>query len=106
MTNWKKLTEYEELQLERGALLRFPAGHPFEGSVVMMICEAPDKSSLALMTITGYKAGINCYVAFPAEAGTTGLSVKWLVNNWNLWVWPGGLAADAEVRTSLEAREV
>ncbi|SEJ87640.1 Imm45 family immunity protein [Paraburkholderia diazotrophica] len=106
MTNWKKLVDRSESELQRGTLLRFPAGHPFEGNVVMMVCESPDKSGLGLITITGYKAGINCYVGFPKEAGTATLSVEWIVNNWRLWVWPDGDVDHAEYRNALEADEI
>jgi len=107
MTNWTKLIEYPESEVKRGALLRFAAGYPFEDHVVMMVCEAPDKSGrLGLMTISGYKAGINCYVAFPEQAAQHQLSRKWLIDNWQKWIWPGGDVHEVVVREPLSAHEI
>ena len=63
----------------------------------MMVCEAPDThASLALITITGCKAGINCYVAFPDSARNNDatVSAQWLYDNWQHWVWPEGSPDD------------
>jgi hypothetical protein len=94
---WLRLEESKTISLTRGALVRFPASYPFEEEVVMMVCEAPhNRSSLGLITITGYKAGINCYVAFPDstlnESAT--ISAQWLYDNWQHWVWPEGSPDD------------
>lgn len=65
----------------------------------MMICEAPDKSGrLGLIAISGYKAGINCYVVFPERPSQSDVSARWLINNWKIWVWPGGNVNEVEVR--------
>lgn len=107
MTKWKDLLEYTDTVISRGALLKFPAGQSFEDEVVMMVCEAPDKSGrFGLMAITGYKAGINCYVIFPAEAAQTQLSASWLIANWTMWVWPDGHVQDVKIRAPLEAQEL
>lgn len=93
MMNWLQLSLNKELRLSRGSLLRFRASYPFEDEVIMMICEAPDtRSSLGLMTISGYKAGINCYVVFPdmARRDDATISAHWLCENWCQWVWPEG----------------
>ncbi|KAK45804.1 hypothetical protein BG58_15490 [Caballeronia jiangsuensis] len=93
--------------IERGSLLRFAAGYPFEDRVVMMVCEAPDQSGqLGLIAISGYKAGINCYVVFPSEASTDCLSARWLIENWQHWVWPDGDVNDVEVCAPLEALDI
>lgn len=107
MKNWKKLIENVDLVMTRGMLLRFVAGQPFESHVVMMVCEAPDKSGrLGLMTISGYKAGINCYVVFPEQFSSDCISIKWLIDNWKIWVWPDGDVNEVEVRESLNALEI
>ena len=107
MMNWTRLVEYSESEVKRGALLRFAAGQPFEDHVVMMVCEAPDKSGrLGLMAISGYKAGINCYVVFPEEAAPYQLLTKWLIDNWQKWVWPGGDVNEVMVRDPFEAQEI
>lgn len=94
--------------LSRGALLRFPASHPFEDLVVMMVCESPqDPLQMALMTISGHKAGINCFQILPrASLQKEGVSTDWLVHNWKKWVWPDGHAKDVEVREGLDALEL
>jgi len=103
---WKSLTEAGEA-LSRGALLRFSAGQAFEDRVVMMVCEAPDGAGMALMSITGYKAGINCYVIFPDEAMTPeGISTGWLLANWSQWVWPGRAGAEVQFKRSLSVDEI
>jgi len=106
MTSWKNLRDVDD-SLERGALLRFSAGQAFEDRVVMMVCEAPDGAGMALMTITGYKAGINCYVIFPDEAMTPeGISTNWLLANWSQWVWPDGAGAEVQFKRSLSVDEI
>lgn len=91
-------------------MLKFSAGYPFEDQVVMMVCGSPDhKENLAaagLITITGSKAGINCYVTLPEEARESGLSTSWLIDNWQMWVCPEGNINDVWVRSPLNASEL
>lgn len=105
---WLKLSEVKAASISRGSLIKFTASYPFESEVVMMVCEAPHtRSSFGLITITGYKAGINCYVVFPdsARSDDAMIPAQWLYDNWRHWVWPesspddvwilpGGLNAD------------
>ena len=98
--SWLQLSKQNHLNLSRGSLIRFKASYPFEDEVIMMICEAPDcHSNLGLMTITGYKAGINCYVIFPESArdDDATISSQWLLQNWRKWVWPDGNPDDVWV---------
>jgi hypothetical protein len=68
VTEWEKLVDTKKDSLRRGALIKFPASHPFEGMVVMMVWQEFGKAlPMGLITITGYKAGINPYVTFPVE---------------------------------------
>ncbi len=107
MKKWEKLISYEQSIVQRGTLLKFPAGQSFEGSVVMMVCEAPmDSSGTGLISITGYKSGINCYVIFPKIQETSPLSTQWLVANWNDWVWPDGDINEILIRPPLQAEEL
>ncbi|MBR8070652.1 hypothetical protein KDW23_09240 [Burkholderia cenocepacia] len=107
MTNWKKLTESAGSTVKRGTLLRFAAGDSFESHVVMMVCEAPDQlERLGLMAISGYKAGINCYVVFPEQSGSDCISTQWLIDNWQMWVWSNGDVNEVEVREPLNALEI
>ena len=89
--NWLKLSEVKAAVISRGTLIKFTASYPFESKVVMMVCEAPHtRSSFGLITITGYKAGINCYVVLPdsARSEDATISTQWLYDNWQHWVWP------------------
>lgn len=73
----------------------------------MMVCEAPDKSDrLGLIAISGYKAGINCYVVFPQDTASYRLSTRWLIENWQHWVWPNGDVSQVEVHEPLDALEI
>lgn len=86
---WSKLVEYNFEMLERGTILKFPASFPFEPEVVMMVSEGYSNSEeRCLITITGFKAGINAYVTFPSEKTKNGLNRQWLIDNWQNWVWP------------------
>jgi hypothetical protein len=109
MTNWKNLVESADSDLTRGMLLRFAAGESFENYVVMMVCEDPDKTDrLGLITISGYKAGINCYVVFPNETESSSyqVSIRWLIDNWKIWGWPDGNVNQVEIRQPLNALEI
>lgn len=77
----------------------------------MMVCEhrlGGAEFPYCLVTITGYKAGINPLQALPAEskADTGGLSRDWLVSNWTKWVWQEGDASAVLIRESLNASEL
>ena len=90
---WLNLSKNKAAAISRGCLIKFAASYPFENEVIMMVCEAPHtRLSLGLMTISGYKAGINCYVVFPDSARNEDatISAQWLYDNWQHWVWPEG----------------
>lgn len=112
MMDWEKLVDSENPALHRGYLLKFPSHSPFESEVVMMVCGLPDGgrrlASVALMTITGYCAGINPYVEFPPDAvlDGTGISKDWLITNWKRWVWPDGNVEDVRIRKELAAADL
>lgn len=93
---WIKLVDTENIYLKRGTLLKFEASYPFESQVIMMVCEGHSINTFGLITITGFKAGINMYVQFPKEYTENGVMKDWLVNNWNYWVYP-----DSEVNNVL-----
>lgn len=106
---WKKLIDFPELKLERGYLIKFPAKYPFEDFVVMMVCGYPENgkslSAAGLITITGYNSGINSFVVFPDEVCNK-LSNRWLIENWNKWIFPEGGVKDVLVREPLQASEL
>lgn len=90
LQKWSKLTELRGDTFSRGDLIKFPAEYPFEGEVVMMLSEAPYKDGLCLITITGHKAGINCFQKLPELVAEDTLAADWLITNWNEWIWPEG----------------
>jgi hypothetical protein len=106
--SWEALVSSSIVEVERGYMLKFPATYPFENEVVMMVCEEPDSAGMgrSLMTITGYKAGINCYVTFPRELMKNGLSRRWLIDNWSNWVVPDGNVETVYVRQNLRSTDV
>ncbi|WP_111886117.1 MULTISPECIES: Imm45 family immunity protein [unclassified Acinetobacter] len=99
---WSKLIDFDEQFLQRGYLLKFKAHYPFEDEVIMMLAEAPDKDGLALITISGYKAGINCYQKLPVSE----ITKDWLISNWTKWVWPESKLEDVFVRSQLNYEEI
>ena len=102
---WSKLIDFNEQSLQRGYLLKFKSHYPFEDEVIMMVCEG-GHSQKGLITISGYKAGINMYVLFPEEANPDGLSTEWLIKNWTQWVWPEGDVNSVFVRPELTYDEI
>jgi len=105
---WKKLIDVPDLIVQRGYVLKFPAKYPFEDFVVMMVSGYPEGgnslAAISLITITGYKAGINPYVLFPQEVHPYGtLTGDWLIKNWSKWVWPEGDVNDVWVKEALDA---
>lgn len=106
---WKKIIEVPNLVLQRGHLIKFSAGYPFEETVVMMVCGYPDGgnrlAAASLVTITGYCAGINAYVLFPSEVHNQ-LTCCWLTENWNQWVWPTSKLDEIYVRAELQSSEI
>lgn len=55
-----------------------------------------ESSGLALLQISGYKAG-SIHVVLPNDScprGHRGISVKWLVQNWQKWIGGGNLKYD------------
>ena len=92
MSDWKKLIDASEDSLWRGTVLRFPASYPFEDTVdFMLLDDFNSESGFSLVCTSGYKAGL-FEGRLPNEAKAQGkvsaISVKWLIRNWNKWVFP------------------
>lgn len=102
LKNWVKLIDIKNESLSKGTLLKFPAKYPFENEVVMMICQSPDKDGLCLITITGYKAGINCYQKLADLEVFVDIPVHWLIKNWHKWVYLECDVEDAWIHKTLE----
>ncbi len=88
---WIRLSDFEEDEIRRGSLLRFPAQYPYESIVELMVYEANDSErGLGLMVSSGYKAGLSL-VILPFESrpqDKNGLMTHWLIENWHQWVYP------------------
>ena len=108
MSTWIPIKTHSGEFLPRGTIFKFSAGHPFERSVVMMLCET--NGSLGLIAITGYKAGIRPTVVFPQEAFPegpgSGIDPQWLVANWNTRVWEDADLDAVFVREPLTADDL
>lgn len=82
----------EDGAVYRGALFMFDAHYPFEEKAIVMLCENRGSKSFPfnLVTITGYKSGINPLQNLPAECRhpNGGLDLLWLINNWGRWIYP------------------
>lgn len=72
----------------------------------MMVLEAQDGSGLCLITVTGYKAGINCYPKFPESELNLDIPADLLIQNWNKWVWPEGNVDDVLIHEALKPRDL
>lgn len=112
MIKWFSIaTLNKSLTLRRGALLRFTATCPFEEKIIVMICENLGNLEMPvnLIVITGHKAGINPLQNLPSEcvSANGGLSVNWLIANWEKWVYPECSVNDVMVKfDSLSVEEI
>ena len=94
--NWTPLLECKEESFFRGVVFRFPAEHPFEEIVDFMIIEnMGSPTNFKLICSTGYHAG-QSELNFPEEAihKDGGISVPWLKDNWEKWIYPNCSVSD------------
>lgn len=86
-----KLIDYKEDDLWRGTIFRFKGQYPFEEIVDFMLADVPfAESGYAVICISGYYAGF-LEVNLPKEAKSANagsISRRWLIENWNKWVYP------------------
>lgn len=104
MKKWSSILSLDKsLTLRRGALLKFPSMYPFEDKTIVMICENRGNSEMPvnLIVITGHKAGINPLQNLPSECLSIngGLSLDWLITNWQKWVYPECNVENVMVKT-------
>ncbi|CAA0113992.1 Uncharacterised protein [BD1-7 clade bacterium] len=88
--NWIALPLLADKQIFRGAVFRFSGKHPFEDVVDFMLIDEGDSDiGLKLICSTGYHAG-QTELILPKESGyeNGGLSLDWLLANWEKWVYP------------------
>lgn len=104
----EKLIDCKEKLLWHGCVFRFPAQYPYEEYVDFMltICASfLNDDNLYLVVTTGYNAG--CIVRqLPPECrgkyrgkNAIAVSTKWLIENWNKWVYQDCKVEDVYVIT-------
>ena len=84
-----------------GYVLRFPAKRPYEAFVDYMAVDLMiEGRGLSFIVSSGRKAGV-CVVNLPIESegdsGKRGICTKWLIENWEKWVYPECKAEDVYV---------
>ena len=86
----RSLIDVEDESLFRGNILRVPGKYPYEEFVDFMIFDTQSEDRrYALIVTSGYKAGlILVYLPQESEAAGGGVNLKWLVSNWNKWIYP------------------
>ena len=93
--HWLRLVDADAASsLWRGTVFRFPASYPFEPVVDFMLVRhrmSPDKG-LTVICVSGYNAG-EIEVALPldsvADGNPNAVSVGWMQDNWQKWLYPG-----------------
>lgn len=110
MTNqWQKLVDYKEKGLCCGCVLRVPSEFEYNGSwyaeavTDLMLINLKTCSQFALIPITGYHAG-DISIILPVDAlDGYCLTLDWLIENWNKWVYPDGNINNVWVKEKMEA---
>ncbi len=88
MEKWIKLISLNRGYLYRGTVFRFPAQYPFEPIVDWLL--VTEGGEYKFFCASGYKAGY-IETCLPGEAHSdqvSGISSKWLIQNWATWVYP------------------
>lgn len=101
---WDNLLEFDEENLWRGTVFRFPATYPFESVVDFMLFVDPySDSSFSLVCVTGTSAGHH-EASLPEEALAKGevsaISKKWLIENWTKSVYSETQVSEVRVASS------
>ncbi len=93
---WEKLNTRKQKYFSRGNTFRCPGKYPYEDYVDFMMIACPEAGGEhALIVSTGSKAGhVLIYLPreamAPEEEKIVGISSKWLVENWNKWIYEMG----------------
>lgn len=110
---WTKLIDYKEERVWLGSIFWFPADYPFEGQVVMMLHLSDwDSMMIRLITITEHSAGAFCFSIFPPHAdyvienGNIGISTKWIIDNWNYYLFEETNVNQIWIKESLEVDDI
>ncbi|MBU1640493.1 MAG: hypothetical protein KKG53_08410 [Proteobacteria bacterium] len=86
---WETFADNKQVQFHRGIIFRFPAKHPFESVVdYLLINDHYAPADYSLMCSTGHQAG-TIKLRLPEESmhADGGISVQWLKDNWQKWVY-------------------
>ena len=100
--DWKLLTqEAREIAVPRGSLLMLKDDSWRNEWVVLMLCEWVGDSDCdrSMVRISGSKSGINPFQLLPKSAIAIGesLTVGWLIENWNEWIWLESSLSSAKI---------
>jgi anti-sigma factor RsiW len=103
---WRRLTEWSPDDVSCGAVFRFPARWPYEKAVDYLLAQY-DGDRFALIVASGIKAGL-VSVVLPVEAHSArpniqAVSRRWLIANWEHWIYPECAARDVFMRDMVAA---
>ena len=103
---WRKLTDMAPDAVGYGAVFRFPARWPYENAVDYLLAQH-DGDGFALVVASGIKAGLVSLV-LPPDARCHAphqhaVSRRWLIANWERWVYPDCAARDVFMRDVVSA---
>lgn len=105
-----KLANLDTDIVRYGSVFRFPGGWPYEPMVDFLLAYSPGgERESALIVATGHKAGLIAILLPPEsgcdEAGGSGISKRWVIDNWNKWIWPDCSVDDVYVIDRYDAPE-
>ena len=85
-----KLIDFEDSSIWHGNVFRVLGKYPYEKFVDFMVFETQfEDKPYGLIVVSGYKAGL-ILVYLPKESSFVGggLDKKWIVSNWDKWIYP------------------
>ncbi len=100
---WRRLTDWAPDAVACGAVFRFPARWPYESAVDYLLAQY-EGERLALIVASGIKAGaISLVLPDEAHSGVHAVSRRWLIANWEHWIYPECAARDVFMRNTVSA---
>lgn len=103
-----KLINYPVKVLWRGTTFRCPGKYPFEDIVDLMIIDTI--TEFKIYSITGYHAGQILGVlpkeALSPNANVWGISTKWIVENWDKWIYPDCAVEDVYIYKPIDPQSL
>jgi hypothetical protein len=100
-----KLIDSLSTSIFHGNVLRVRGKYPYEQYVDFMLFETQaEDTPHGLIVTSGYKAGlILVYLPIESSSPKGGVDRKWMVNNWNKWVYPDCNISDVYLIDGYEA---